>query len=71
MIVPCAASGQQSVKPHHRVPRARDTTDELRRGDHRGVNLISDALPFGRLWYGEPDAISKSNRLGQVFQPLT
>jgi hypothetical protein len=25
--------------------------------DHRGVNLISDALPFGRLWYGEPDAI--------------
>jgi hypothetical protein len=28
------------------------------RKDHRGVNLISDALPFGRLWYGEPDAIS-------------
>jgi hypothetical protein len=23
----------------------------------RGVDLISDALPFGRLWYGEPDAI--------------
>ena len=23
------------------------------RKDHRGVNLISDALPFGRLWYGE------------------
>jgi hypothetical protein len=22
--------------------------------DHRGVNLISDALPFGRLWYAEP-----------------
>ncbi len=21
------------------------------RKDHRGVNLISDALPFGRLWY--------------------
>ena len=20
----------------------------------RGVDLISDALPFGRLWYGEP-----------------
>jgi hypothetical protein len=28
------------------------------RKDHRGVNLISDALPFGRLWYAEPDAIS-------------
>jgi hypothetical protein len=22
---------------------------------HRGVNLISDALPFGRLWYTKPD----------------
>jgi hypothetical protein len=27
------------------------------RRDHRGVDLISDALPFGRLWSGEPDAI--------------
>jgi hypothetical protein len=24
------------------------------RKDHRGVDLISDALPFGRLWYAEP-----------------
>ncbi len=23
--------------------------------DHRGVDLISDALPFGRLWYDKPD----------------
>ena len=28
------------------------------RKDHRGVDLISDALPFGRLWYGEPDAVN-------------
>ena len=28
------------------------------RKDRRGFDLISDALPFGRLWYGEPDAIS-------------
>jgi hypothetical protein len=27
------------------------------RKDHRGVDLISDVLPFGRLWYGEPDVI--------------
>jgi hypothetical protein len=28
------------------------------RKDHRGVDLISDALPFGRLWYGEtPDVV--------------
>jgi len=30
------------------------------RKDHRGVDLISDALPFGRLWYGEPNAISNA-----------
>jgi hypothetical protein len=27
------------------------------RKDHRGVAMISDALPFGRVWYGEPNAI--------------
>jgi hypothetical protein len=32
------------------------------RKDHRGVDLISDALPFGRLWHGEPNAIA--NALG-------
>jgi hypothetical protein len=26
------------------------------RKDKRGADLISDALPFGRLWYGEPNA---------------
>jgi hypothetical protein len=30
------------------------------RNDHRGVDLISDALPFGRLWYGEPNAASNA-----------
>ena len=25
------------------------------RSDHRGVDLISDVLPFGRLWYDTPD----------------
>src|SRR5215471_8850497 len=25
------------------------------RRDHRGVDLISNALPFGRLWYDTPD----------------
>jgi hypothetical protein len=31
-----------------------------RRRDKRGVDLISDALPFGRLWYGEPNAINNA-----------
>jgi hypothetical protein len=30
------------------------------RKDKRGVDLISDALPFGRLWYGEPNAIGNA-----------
>jgi hypothetical protein len=28
--------------------------------DHRGVDLISDALPFGRLWSGGPGAVSNA-----------
>jgi len=27
------------------------------RKDHRGVDLISDALPFGQLWYAGPNAV--------------
>ncbi len=41
---------------------------ELRpRSDKRGFDLISDALPFGRLWYGEPDAISNTIGYGKFF----
>jgi len=29
--------------------------DVRSRNDKRGVDLISDALPFGRLWYETPD----------------
>jgi hypothetical protein len=28
------------------------------RKDHRCVDLISDVLPFGRLWYGGPNAVT-------------
>jgi hypothetical protein len=41
------------------------------RKDHRGVDLISYALPFGRLWYAEPNAVSNANRLREVSQPIT
>jgi hypothetical protein len=30
------------------------------RADRRGVDLISGALPFGRLWYGEPNVVSNA-----------
>jgi hypothetical protein len=29
------------------------------RKGHRGVDLVSDALPFSRLWYGEPNAVER------------
>ena len=28
--------------------------------DHRGVDLISDVLPFGCLWYGEPNGVTNA-----------
>jgi hypothetical protein len=36
------------------------------RNDKRGVDLISDALPFGRLWYEGPNAVS--NAIGYARQ---
>jgi len=30
------------------------------RKDKRGVDLISDGLPFGRLWYGGTNAVSNA-----------
>jgi hypothetical protein len=41
------------------------------RKDHRGVNLISDALPFDRLWYGEAKRSQQRNRIRKASQPLT
>jgi hypothetical protein len=37
------------------------------RKDHRGVNLVSDALPFGRLWYGEPNAVANAIGYGKFY----
>jgi hypothetical protein len=30
------------------------------RKDKRGFDLISDALPLGRLWYAEPNAVTSA-----------
>jgi len=37
------------------------------RKDTRGVDLISDALPFGRLWYAEPNAIDNAIGYAQFY----
>ena len=47
-----ATDSQQNQRMHVYEGRSRK--------DKRGFDLISDALPFGRLWYGEPNAISNA-----------
>ena len=37
------------------------------RKDRRGVDLISDALPFDRLWYGEPNTTSNAVDYAKFF----
>jgi len=37
------------------------------RKDNRGVGLISDVLLFGRLCYGEPNAISNAMSYAKFF----
>jgi hypothetical protein len=37
------------------------------RKDHRGVDLISEVLPFGRLWYGEPNAVTTAIGYAKFF----
>jgi len=37
------------------------------RKDKRGVDLISDALPFGRLLYGGPNAVSNAIGYAQHY----
>jgi hypothetical protein len=37
------------------------------RKDKRGVDLISDALPFGKLWYADPSAISNAIGYAKFF----
>jgi hypothetical protein len=46
--MPVKSSTQMSIYLYEMRPRS----------DKRGVDLISDVLPFGRLWYGQPEAIS-------------
>jgi hypothetical protein len=37
------------------------------RKDKRGVDLISDALPFGRLWYDGPNAVTNAIGYGEHY----
>jgi hypothetical protein len=37
---------------------------------HRGADLISDALPFSRLWYGKPNAMSNAIDYAKFYSCL-
>jgi len=37
------------------------------RKDHRGFDLISDVLPFGRLWYAGPNAAANAIGYAKFF----
>jgi hypothetical protein len=39
------------------------------RKDRRGFDLISDALPFGRLWYQQADAAASYAKFYSRSQP--
>ena len=51
MIVTSARANYQS----RQRPASAGEAYEVCCSDERGADLISDALPFGRLWYGEPN----------------
>ena len=42
------------------MTNARHTYEIRPRKDKRGVDLICEALPFGRLWYVGPNAVSNA-----------
>jgi hypothetical protein len=49
------------------MTRAQHIYEVRPRKDKRGVDLLSDVLPFGRLWYGEPKAISSAIGYAQHY----
>ena len=42
------------------MPNSQHVYEVRPRKDHRGVDLISDALPFGGLWYAGPNAVANA-----------
>jgi hypothetical protein len=49
------------------MPDSQYIYEVRRRPDKRGLDLISDALPFGRLWYGDPNAVPNAISYAKFF----
>ncbi len=45
---------------HHRCNQRCTFTKSAHAKDKRGFDLISDALPFGRLWYDRPNPVANA-----------
>ena len=55
MIIEHFAPGAKAKIYERFHQKGRMLPDGLVYIDKRGFDLISDVLPFGRLWYGEPE----------------
>ena len=61
LVYPQCDLTQRSGQPLAGVRTTSQHVYEIRlRSGNRGVDLISDALPFGRLWYAGPNAVSNA-----------
>ena len=49
------------------VTRIQHTYQVRPRKDHRGVDLVSAALPFGGLWYDGPNAVANAIGYAKFF----
>ena len=49
------------------MPEISHVYDVRPRKDKRGVDLLSDALPFGRLWSDEPQAMANAVAYAEFF----
>jgi hypothetical protein len=49
------------------MTNSQDIYEVRPRKDKRGADLISDALPFGCLWYAEPNAVSNAVGYAKFF----
>ena len=45
---------------HHRCNQRCTFTKSARATNRRGFDLMSDVLPFGRLWYDGPNAVGNA-----------
>jgi hypothetical protein len=64
------AHPNQAMQPTARpgaMSRSQHVYEIRPRKDKRGVDLISGVLPFSRLWYAEPHAISNAVHYAKFF----